>query len=134
VGAASSSGGRCEHLREYSIGLPQVLFQSITHMAPGAAVAYSIYISVPFARQGAGVSTVVAVDAAGRRSDVAASLRVSRVARPEALPRRVPRWAWRILAWQHAGRSGARPAAPRPLPAWYWAWKGWREQPVRPVG
>ncbi|MDX6512730.1 MAG: hypothetical protein QOE36_2234, partial [Gaiellaceae bacterium] len=33
-----------DHLREHSIGLRQVLFQSITHMAPGAAVAYSIYI------------------------------------------------------------------------------------------
>jgi len=33
------------HLREHSIGLPQVLFQSITHMAPAAAIAYSIYIS-----------------------------------------------------------------------------------------
>src|SRR3954471_13631942 len=38
-----------DHLREHSIGLPQVLFQSITHMAPAAAVAYSIYISVPHA-------------------------------------------------------------------------------------
>lgn len=36
-----------DRLREHSIGLPQVVFQSITHMAPGAAVAYSIYISVP---------------------------------------------------------------------------------------
>src|SRR3954451_398863 len=47
----SGSEGRFEHLREHSIGLPQVLFQSITHMAPAAAVAYSIYISVPDARQ-----------------------------------------------------------------------------------
>ena len=38
-----------DRLREHSIGLPQVLFQSITHMAPAAAVAYSIYISVPHA-------------------------------------------------------------------------------------
>src|SRR6266480_2170967 len=38
-----------DHLREHSIGLPAVLFQSITHMAPAAAVAYSIYISVPHA-------------------------------------------------------------------------------------
>ncbi len=38
-----------DHLREHSIGLPSVLFQSITHMAPAAAVAYSIYISVPHA-------------------------------------------------------------------------------------
>jgi hypothetical protein len=26
-----------DHLREHSIGLPQVLFQLITHMAPAAA-------------------------------------------------------------------------------------------------
>src|SRR6185312_10433895 len=32
---------RFDHLREHSIGLWQVLFQSITHMAPAAAVAYS---------------------------------------------------------------------------------------------
>ncbi len=38
-----------DHLREHSIGLPGVLFQSITHMAPACAVAYSIYISVPHA-------------------------------------------------------------------------------------
>ena len=39
-----------DRLRVHSIGLPQVLFQSITHTAPAAAVAYSIYISVPFSR------------------------------------------------------------------------------------
>ena len=46
-----ASGARrdFDHLREHSIGLPGVLFQSITHMAPAAAVAYSIYISVPHA-------------------------------------------------------------------------------------
>lgn len=38
-----------DHLREHSIGLPQVLFQSITHMAPGAAIAFSILVSVQFA-------------------------------------------------------------------------------------
>ncbi len=50
-----------EHLREHSIGLPQVLFQSITHMAPGAAVAYSIYISVPFAKQALALSVLLAL-------------------------------------------------------------------------
>jgi hypothetical protein len=35
-----------DRLRERSIGLPQVLFQSITHMAPGAAIAFSILFSV----------------------------------------------------------------------------------------
>lgn len=38
-----------DQLRESSIGLPQVLFQSITHMAPGAAIAFSILFSVQFA-------------------------------------------------------------------------------------
>ena len=38
-----------DRLREHSIGLPQVLFQSITHMAPGAAIAFSILVSVQFA-------------------------------------------------------------------------------------
>lgn len=40
---------RFDHLREHSIGLPQVLFQSITHMAPAAAVAFSILVSIQFA-------------------------------------------------------------------------------------
>jgi amino acid transporter len=52
---------RFEHLREHSIGLPQVLFQSITHMAPGAAVAYSIYISVPFSQQALALSVLLAL-------------------------------------------------------------------------
>ena len=38
-----------DRLRERSIGLPQVLFQSITHMAPGAAIAFSILVSVQYA-------------------------------------------------------------------------------------
>jgi amino acid transporter len=50
-----------DHLREHSIGLPQVLFQSITHMAPGAAVAYSIYISVPQARQALPLAVLLAL-------------------------------------------------------------------------
>ncbi len=60
VGAAAPEG-QFEHLREHSIGLPQVLFQSITHMAPGAAVAYSIYISVPFAQQALALSVLLAL-------------------------------------------------------------------------
>src|SRR3954468_6589609 len=52
---------RFDHLRQPSIGLPQVLFQSITHMAPAAAVAYSIYISVPDARQALPLSVGLAL-------------------------------------------------------------------------
>jgi amino acid transporter len=51
AGSAAPERGGFDHLREHSIGLPQVLFQSITHMAPAAAVAYSLFISVPDARQ-----------------------------------------------------------------------------------
>src|SRR3954449_3089544 len=54
-------GRTFEHLREHSIGLPQVLFQSITHMAPAAAVAYSIYISVPDAQQALPLSVLLAL-------------------------------------------------------------------------
>ena len=59
--AATASNGRFEHLREHSIGLPQVLFQSITHMAPAAAVAYSIFISVPYSQQALPLSVGLAL-------------------------------------------------------------------------
>jgi amino acid transporter len=50
-----------DRLRKHSIGLPQVVFQSITRMAPGAAVAYSIYISVPFSQQALALSVLLAL-------------------------------------------------------------------------
>src|SRR6185437_12948659 len=59
--AATAGGGRFEHLREHSIVLPQVLFQSITHMAPAAAVAYSIFISVPQSQQALPLSVGLAL-------------------------------------------------------------------------
>ena len=58
AGSVSSSFDR---LRVHSIGLPQVLFQSITHMAPAAAVAYSIYISVPSSKQALALSVLLAL-------------------------------------------------------------------------
>src|SRR3954469_20537656 len=57
----ATAAPRFDRLREHSIGLPQVLFQSITHMAPAAAVAYSIYISVPDARQALPLSVLLAL-------------------------------------------------------------------------
>ena len=36
-------------LRHQAVGLPQTLFQSITHMAPGAAIAFSILLAIQFA-------------------------------------------------------------------------------------
>jgi amino acid transporter len=47
--AATTREETFDRLRERSIGLPQVLFQSITHMAPGAAIAFSILVAVPHA-------------------------------------------------------------------------------------
>src|SRR5882672_2544390 len=61
TGTTAPERGGFDHLREHSIGLPQVLFQSITHMAPAAAVAYSIYISVPFSRQALALSVLLAL-------------------------------------------------------------------------
>src|SRR4051794_17163630 len=58
---ATSAARPFDHLREHSIGLPQVLFQSITHIAPAAAVAYSIFISVPDARQALPLSVGLAL-------------------------------------------------------------------------
>jgi amino acid transporter len=49
-----------DRLREHSIGLPEVLFQSITHMAPAAAVAFSILVSVGFAGQALPLSVLLA--------------------------------------------------------------------------
>jgi amino acid transporter len=46
---AAGAPTQFDRLREGSIGLSQVLFQSITHMAPGAAIAFSILVSVQFA-------------------------------------------------------------------------------------
>src|SRR3954454_18606391 len=57
----ANAAARFDHLREHSIGLPQVLFQSITHMAPAAAVAYSIFISVPDAQQALALSVGLAL-------------------------------------------------------------------------
>ena len=59
--AGEPAGKDFEHLREHSIGLPQVLFQSITHMAPAAAVAYSLYISVPDAQQALPLAVALAL-------------------------------------------------------------------------
>ena len=50
-----------DRLREGSIGLPQVLFQSITHMAPGAAIAFSILVSVQFAGPALPLAVVAAL-------------------------------------------------------------------------
>ena len=59
--AEAPAGRQWEHLREHSIGLPGVLFQSITHMAPAAAVAFSILVSVGFAGQALPLAVLLAM-------------------------------------------------------------------------
>jgi amino acid transporter len=59
AGAARIEGQ--DQLRRGSIGLPQVLFQSITHMAPAAAVAFSILVSVQFAGPALPLSVLLAL-------------------------------------------------------------------------
>src|SRR4051812_25481614 len=91
-----------ERLREHSIGLPQVLFQSITHMAPAAAVAYSIYISVPDARQALPLSVGLALIAC-----ICAATAIGQLAKlfPSAggmytyAARALGPWAGLLVAW-----------------------------------
>jgi len=59
--AGTASAQNFDHLREHSIGLPQVMFQSITHMAPGAAIAFSILFSVGFAGPALPLSVLLAL-------------------------------------------------------------------------
>ena len=56
-----AAAARSTELRRGSIGLPQVLFQSITHMAPAAAVAFSILVSVQFAGPALPLSVLLAL-------------------------------------------------------------------------
>ena len=55
--AAARSG----ELERNAIGLPEVLFQSITHMAPAAAVAYSIIFATTYAGGATPLAVVIAL-------------------------------------------------------------------------
>ena len=104
--AATVEPRRFEHLREHSIGLPQVLFQSITHMAPAAAVAYSIYISVPDAQQALPLSVALALIAC-----ICAATAIGQLAKlmPSAgglytyAARSLGPWAGLLVAWLFVG-------------------------------
>ena len=83
-------------------------------------------------RYGTGVFTLAALDAAGNRSLDSGEITVVRRARPTRLPKSIPDWSWKLLAWQQHGGRGVRPAAaPKKLPHWYDAWRSWRLQPYR---
>jgi amino acid transporter len=60
-GRSAPATRQFDHLREHSIGLPQVLFQSITHMAPAAAVAFSLLASVFWAGQALPLAVLLAM-------------------------------------------------------------------------
>jgi amino acid transporter len=95
-----------DHLREHSIGLAQVVFQSITHMAPAAAVAYSIYISVPYSRQALPLSVGLALIAC-----ICAATAIGQLAKlfPSAgglytyAARALGPWAGFLVAWLFIG-------------------------------
>ena len=57
----AAAGTSPDRLRENAIGLPQVLFQSITHMAPGAAIAFSIFLSIVYAGPALPLSVLLAL-------------------------------------------------------------------------
>jgi hypothetical protein len=77
------------------------------------------------------VFRVVAADSAANESIASRAVVVVPRNRPTVLPRPLPPWAWKLVAWQSTGKHGLRPASPRPLPAWYWTWAEWRLQPLR---
>jgi hypothetical protein len=55
--------------------------------------------------------------------------------RPRRAPRRIPLWAWHMIAWQQSGKKGPRPSrAPKLLPGWYHWWKLYRLARVKGKG
>lgn len=55
--------------------------------------------------------------------------------RPRRAPRRIPLWAWHMLAWQQSGRKGPRPSrAPKALPTWFHWWRLYRLARVKGKG
>ena len=105
-GSTAAAPRSFDHLREHSIGLAQVVFQSVTHMAPAAAVAYSIYISVPYSRQALPLSVGLALIAC-----ICAATAIGQLAKlfPSAgglytyAGRTLGPWAGVLVAWLFIG-------------------------------
>ena len=76
------------------------------------------------------VYRVRAIDLAGNASISSRAVVVVPAKRPLDLPKALPRWAWALYTWQHAG--GIRPVlAPKRPPGWYWDWAAWRSSPFK---
>lgn len=101
--------------------------QPLAAAAPGAPTA----LVRGFFPHGPSIFRVSASDAAGNASPLSSAVVVQPTARPTGLPKQIPAWAFQLLAWQEAHRTGTRPAAPRTVPAWYWRWQSWRLHPFR---
>lgn len=55
--------------------------------------------------------------------------------RPAGAPKRIPLWAWHMLAWLKSGKKGPRPSrAPRRLPLWFHWWRLYRLARVKGKG
>jgi hypothetical protein len=57
--------------------------------------------------------------------------------RPEAVPARIPQWAWALNEWHSTPQAdrGPRPgAAPARVPGWYWEWRSWRAELAAQAG
>jgi Domain of unknown function (DUF1906) len=99
---------------------------------PSAHVAGNVHRVTVRAFHAAGptVYRVRAIDLAGNASVSSRAIVVVPSKRPIDVPHALPRWAWTLYTWQHAG--GTRPAAaPKKTPAWYWHWAGWRSAPFK---
>src|SRR4030081_3253699 len=61
MASGSQQADTAPRLQRDAIGLAQVLFQSITHMAPAAAVAFSIIFAVTYAGGATPLAVVIAL-------------------------------------------------------------------------
>ncbi len=120
-GAATSPGAGISHyevLRDGSpVGEPTGLSTSVRK----------------FDKKGTTTFTVRAVDSLGKTGPASAALKVVPIPRPAAAPKRIPKWAFELAAWQEQApaKRGTRPTTPVPLPKWFWAWKAWHLEPYK---
>lgn len=95
-------------------------------LGAGFFVAYA-YVLEPWLGHG---EETEAVEAAGE-GQAAEPDQAPEPPRPDAVPERIPPWAWQLNEWHSAPgeERGPRPeGAPQQVPAWYWVWRAWRAE------